>query len=351
MPFSSDGVTCRYIPNANVSISDKVPLGIWEFKTDQTGNYFLEVSDMDECNFKLYGDVESIANHVVHKYRNNKSNGNIGVLFYGKKGSGKSLTSRLIISKLRDTYPIILIKRNSDSLPDFLSKVTNCVLLFDEFEKNFDSDYDDEQSELLSALDGYNSSPGNLFLFTCNEVSKINRNFISRPGRILYRFGFGKTNQVVVEQYARDNLKNKDYLEEFVEECKTINGVTIDILSALISEINEYDITVEEALKYLNIDSFSKKLNIRIKSRYRDVGVDSMISDSDSDTVEPTNDVVLYNWWLGTVKISLKGIKFYDPTSSFIIPIENVKILESRVQDLKIQEVLATPIVSKDDYY
>ena len=47
----------------------------------------------------------------------------------------------------------------------------------------------------------------NLYLFSCNNLYKINQFFLSRPGRIFYHFKFDSLSSEVIQEYLKDNLK------------------------------------------------------------------------------------------------------------------------------------------------
>ena len=78
------------------------------------------------------------------------------------------------------------------------------MVLFDEFEKVYDSD---EQEEMLTLLDGVFPSK-KLFVLTCNDKWRVNQHMRNRPGRIFYMLDFTGLDEDFVVEYCHDNLKN-----------------------------------------------------------------------------------------------------------------------------------------------
>ncbi len=63
---------------------------------------------------------------------------NMGVLLNGVKGTGKSVTAKLICNELKNFLPIIIVDKAYEGLPQFISKIQQEVIIFiDEFEKVF----------------------------------------------------------------------------------------------------------------------------------------------------------------------------------------------------------------------
>jgi SpoVK/Ycf46/Vps4 family AAA+-type ATPase len=78
-----------------ISLLERLPPSIYELYFNPQRGFSLNKIDKDfNITEKLYGDVESIVNRVLNTF--NISTGNLGVLFSGPKGLGKSLTSRAI---------------------------------------------------------------------------------------------------------------------------------------------------------------------------------------------------------------------------------------------------------------
>lgn len=267
-----------------------VPVGIYNLNFNPMGGWNLErIQDKFIFNFKLYGLQKDFVSHVIEAYKG--LSGNLGILMNGTKGTGKTVTAKVIANELN--LPVILVKSFEDmnqSMIEFISTFNfDCVLFFDEFEKNFSRD----DSSILQIMDGaYNSTYRKIFLLTTNETS-VNDNLISRPSRIRYLKEFGNLEEEVVLEYLNDNLKDKEHAEDVLSFIDTLEISTIDILKSIVEEINlfgfdkfeetrqdfniktayyEYSVykaSVDSAiLKKFSIDTFVKEVKAYASRKY-----------------------------------------------------------------------------------
>lgn len=225
--------------------------------------YLEEYADSFHFGFKIYGMESPLIEHIMKTFEN--TTGNLGVLFNGVKGTGKTITSKLIANRMN--LPIILVNNAFDNLPDFISKICcNCVLFFDEYEKTFKKDYDDKG--ILSIMDGvFNSPYRRIFLLTTNNLY-VNENLIGRPSRIRYKKTFGNLQPEVVQEYLDDNLKNKKYTQEIIEFIDSLAISTIDILKAIVDELNIHDIPLASFKNFFNVETAKYSWNLKVKTIY-----------------------------------------------------------------------------------
>ena len=266
--------TVKYVEADSVDdlkLSKEVPVGVWKLSCAQYVGFYLEETEIKLSHGKIYGDAQDIADHVAEAFEKNDPNKNLGVLFSGEKGLGKTLTTRLILEKFYDKKPIIIISEYINGMADFISKFKGCVILMDEFEKftggNTDSEDENsltKQESLLSIFDGNTGCSGNLFLLTVNNTYKLNENLKSRPGRMRYHYKFTSENATVVRNYCNDNLNNKEIIEDVVETLGSAGFVSMDILSSFVDELNKFpDKKPSEVLKYFNIENENADENFR----------------------------------------------------------------------------------------
>ena len=257
-----------------IDIRKKLPIGIYKLQVAQMRGFFLEKTEYKTEHGKIYGKAGSIASHIVDAY--NRSSDNLGVLLSGGKGLGKSLTSRLVVEKLAKDHPIIIIDQFINGMFDFLSGISDAVYLFDEFEKIMAGNIDgsdnntkatSKQDAMLSFLDGTAVGSHNLYLLTCNETRSLNDCLMSRPGRIRYHYRYESCDAETIKKYCADNLDRKELEKEIVEGLLATRYVSIDIVKALVDEVNAFDVSVEEALNYLNIES--ERISIMAKITWR----------------------------------------------------------------------------------
>lgn len=244
-----------------VDIRDSLPAGFYKLEAAPMRGFYLDKADYNTAHGKIYGKSDMIASHVADAYE--KSDRSLGVLFSGGKGLGKSLTTRLIIEKLKDKHPVIIINKYISGMFDFLEPIKNVIYLFDEFEKTMRGNVNEQndndksttkQDQILTFLDGTASGTHNLFLFTVNEKRELNDNLLSRPGRIRYHYQFESCDAETIRNYCKDNLKKPELESEIVDTLTATRYVSLDIVRALVDEVNTYNVTVNEAMNYLNID-------------------------------------------------------------------------------------------------
>ena len=252
------------VTSSRLEVYDTLPNGTYSIKQDpRTFEFFLirEVFDSFSIPSKLYGNPNEVADKVVRKYSLRKNN--LGVLLVGLKGSGKSVTSKLICNKAN--VPVILLSEYFDSgdLLGFLSSITQRFVLFiDEFEKIFN---ENAQERILSILDG-TSETNMLVLLTANSSYKIINPMRNRPSRVHYRFNYGYLTENEILEVLNDTISDENVVKEILELCNIVGGANYDLLKSVIEEINDFGF--EGKAKLLN------SLNIEIEEVEYDVTCD-----------------------------------------------------------------------------
>lgn len=246
----------------NFNIMQSLDDGIYRLhQNPMTGEIFLErIADSFYFGFKLYGIDNTFVSHVLDTYNKQETKRNIGILLNGAKGTGKTVTAKMLCNKLG--LPVIIVDSPMGGLAHFLAGINHdCVFLFDEFEKNFrlkDDDEDIAGESLLSIMDGvYNTNNCHIFILTTNEL-RINSNLLSRPSRIRYLKTFNDViDESIRDEYIDDNLKYPQYKESLIDYFDTLTIGTIDILKSLVDEINLHNCDVDEFKKFFNVDEAS----------------------------------------------------------------------------------------------
>lgn len=219
----------------NISNVESIPVGIYNVCFNPLAGWSLEyTTEKFEFPFKLYGLENQFIDHVLKTFNNTKSN--IGILLNGIKGTGKTISAKILANKLN--LPVIIVKSfgdNNSALMEYISSFNfDCVLFLDEFEKTWSAD----DSSILQIMDGvYTSQYRRIFLLTTNET-KINENLISRPSRIRYFKEFGNLEREVVLEYLKDNLKDTECVDCIVDFVDTLQISTIDILKTIVEDVN-----------------------------------------------------------------------------------------------------------------
>ncbi len=280
MAYLIAGNTVRIMNDNDIDLVENIPAGTYKYCFNPKMGSWLEEYKYNTNHTKIYGDSAKIANHIVKRYELNESRDNLGVLLSGGKGLGKSLTVRLVVEKLKAEKPIIIVDQYTPDLPNFLCQINDAVILMDEFDKfmkgssseNDEKDEEDmtKQESLLSTLDGVGNKLNNLYLLTCNEVSKVDTNFISRPGRIKYHYKFTKISDASIRAYCKDNLDDQSLTEDIVRSLNKVMYVSFDIVKAVVEELNLFEVSVQDALEYLNISKPEKDIVLWFKCEYLD---------------------------------------------------------------------------------
>jgi hypothetical protein len=243
----------------NFQILDLLDSGIFQINQDpQTGELFLaRIADNFHFGFKLYGLDNRLITHVIDTYYKQPVKRNLGVLLNGAKGTGKTVTAKVLSNELN--LPVILCERPYPGLSKFLASINqDCIFFFDEFEKNFRMKCDDGEDcageDLLSIMDGvYNANHCHVFLLTTNEL-KVNDNLISRPSRIRYLKSFGDVvDKKILEEFIDDNLNYPEYKDEIMEFIDTLTMATIDIVKSIVEEVNIHNCGIASFKDFFNV--------------------------------------------------------------------------------------------------
>ena len=265
----------------NVSNVDTVPKGIYNVGLSMTGWYLERTADEFVFNYKVYGLQSKFMQHVLTAFKNTK--GNFGILLNGTKGTGKSVTAKVLANKFN--LPVIVVKsfgENNTQLIEFLASFNfDCVFFFDEFEKNFS----DKDSSILQIMDGvYTSEYRRIFLLTTNETN-INDNLISRPSRLRYIHEFSNLEPEIIREYLNDTLNDKSHIEDIIDFVDTLQISTIDILKSIVEEINifGFDKFMEDK-SFFNIKTAAytyrtKRIYLRNDEELHNYSVDKFLAD------------------------------------------------------------------------
>ena len=244
----------------NISNVDNIPVGIYQIGLNMQGFYLEHYNSEFLFDFKVYGLEEKFIDHVIKTYHN--STGNLGVLMNGIRGTGKTVSAKVLANRLR--LPVIIVKsfddQNQNMMEWFAGFNFDCIFLFDEFEKNFS----DKDSSILQIMDGvYTSKYRRVFILTTNQTN-INENLISRPSRLRYIKEFGNLTRDVVNEILTDTLNDKSCTEELLDYIDTLKISTIDIVKAIVSEVNIFGFKeFMETKSYFNVETETYTYSVR----------------------------------------------------------------------------------------
>lgn len=235
---------------------NELPLGVYSLNQSMFGFFLEKIEDRFEFNHKLYGLETGLINRVVKTWQ--LTDRNLGVLLNGLKGTGKTVTSKVICNELK--VPVILIGFNPEGggIPDFLNQIEqDVIVLIDEYEKIFGED-----SELLTIMDGVlTGTSRKMFLLTTNNTY-VNDNLLQRPSRIRYFKTFKDLSPEVIEEIVDDTLKNPVHRTDTIAAISNLEIITIDVVKSIIEEVNLHDESPIEFMDVFNVKKITGKYSI-----------------------------------------------------------------------------------------
>ena len=248
--FLKNGNTFRVFAQESIDLTNTLAPGNYVVKQDQFENLYIEQVDDFKVSGKLYGDVGKNADRILNTF-DQRPNAT-GIMLSGEKGSGKTLLSKVIsLEGAKLGYPTIIINQpyKGDDFNTLIQSIEQpAIILFDEFEKVYDKE---DQEEILTLLDGVFPSK-KLFILTCNDKWRVDIHMRNRPGRIYYMLDFGGLDHDFIRDYCADNLKAQEHTDAVCKISSLFDEFNFDMLKALIEEMNRYNEAPQESIRMLN---------------------------------------------------------------------------------------------------
>ena len=189
----------------------------------------------------------------VLKNFNSSEKNTTGVLLTGDKGTGKSVTAKVLAEKAQ--LPIIVINPDMEEkyLEEFFKEFDQPVcILFDEVDKNFST------QKMLTFLDGMHKTAKKLVIMTANDEDNLSNYIKNRCSRIRYYRHYSMLEDA--KEYAElicdeKGIDNKEEIVDFI--VKNIKYPSIDNISSFIDEViftKEWNLSLNEVLEFMNIN-------------------------------------------------------------------------------------------------
>lgn len=195
---------------------------------------------------------EVFIKRVLHSFNNDDKN-TTGILLTGEKGTGKTVTAKVIAE--RANLPIVVVHPETllTELNAFFKSFDDPVcILFDEVDKNFIT------RDLLTFLDGIQKTAKKLVIMTANDSNRVDEFLKNRCSRVRYYRNYSMVEDA--KEYAEMIAKDRgiENINEVVDYCiKNIKYPSIDNICSFIDEIiftKELDLTLDEVLYFMNIN-------------------------------------------------------------------------------------------------
>jgi len=235
----------------------KLPVAVFLLCQDPFGNKFLQkLEEQFQFNYKMYGLETSLINRVLKTFKN--TNGNLGILLNGVKGTGKTVTSKIICNELG--LPVILLDSNLENGHLYLNDIPQDITIFiDEYEKIFNEDAD-----MLTIMDGaFNSTHRRMFVLTTNKLY-VNENLIQRPGRIRYLKTFKDLDINIITEIVNDVVIHKHLIADTIRFVSSLELITVDIVKAVCQEVNIHEESPEVFESVFNVKKLAGRYDIFI---------------------------------------------------------------------------------------
>lgn len=281
----------------SVQTFDRLPVATYAIDFSKMSGYSLrQVAPLSPGDETVYGSHTSRVDRIVRAYE--AMDRSLGVILSGDKGMGKSLMLRMLAAQCREQLelPTILVQHSTPGLASFLDDLGEVVVVFDEFEKVFTSNgEDDVQNQFLPLFDGL-SATKRLYVLSVNHLGRVNEFMLNRPGRFHYHMRFAYPEPETVATYLRDQVPGiADAQVDAVVEFSRKYDVNFDHLRAIAFELRRGEPFAEVI----------GDLNIKRPERH-DSFVDARITWQDGDADVLTGPIDLFD------RDSAQAINDYD---------------------------------------
>lgn len=247
-----------HIYDSPIETFSQLPQGTFRVEFSPTEGFkLIQVPDIEPGSEKVYGNHDKKVNRILNAYRHMSKSRSLGAMMSGDKGMGKSLMLRMLSKAAREELglPTIIVDTFYPGIAAFLDKIGPSVMLFDEFEKVFSSDDDDDnrQSQFLSLFDG-TSSCSRIYALSVNNLGYVSDYIVNRPGRFHYHIRFDYPDAEEIGTYLRDHVSHVSdkNIESVVNFSKKVN-INYDHLRAIAYELATTDEPFESIIGDLNI--------------------------------------------------------------------------------------------------
>lgn len=316
---------------------DQLPKGTYTVEFNPMAGFsLLKINDFEQKEPKIYGNHDIKVAKTLNSF--DSVNRSLGIILSGDKGVGKSIFAQLLAEQCTDKgLPVIIVKKAYPGIADYIESIDQEVLvMFDEFEKMFDSRKDgiEPQENLLGLLDGV-SQKKKLFVITVNHLHRVNEFMINRPGRFHYHIRFGYLGSEEITEYLQDKLPAEYYGEiESVIRFASRVPLNYDCLRAIAFELS-FGYTFAEAIADLNIINNDRQgYDITLDLLDKENGNTLPTINDKGEYLDLFSERVTYDHYLegvGYLKITFSSADIETIGSEMVVKSGNITIEESEL--------------------
>lgn len=196
-----------------------------------------------------------------------ENSGNLGIMLYGLKGSGKTLLAKKYC--MHTNKPVIVIDKpfNGGLLNKVIQNksIQDVVFLFDEFDKVYcgRESSDAVKESLLGLLDGA-STAKNTYIFTANEIYRVPDAFKNRPSRIRYSIEYPSLDKTIIDEVCDDQGVTDEQRKVIETAYINTSDMSYDMLLGIIKEVKLFNMSFEELVEIYNMSLSTPTFNMKV---------------------------------------------------------------------------------------